>query len=93
MGIFSDSRKQTVESFSIPFGNDGQIHIMVMNVFGSSGKQAVSGIDEKATQMVDAMVNRLMTRAFTILDVDVYPDPSVKGATGAPCYKAVFKVK
>ena len=93
MGFFSDSRKQMINSFNIPFENDGLVHVMVMNVFGSSGKQAVSGIDEKATHMVDAMVYRLTSKSFTILDVDVYPDPSVKGATGAPCYKAVFKVK
>lgn len=91
--MFGESRKQTVGSFNIPFENDGLVHVMVMNVFGSSGKQAVSGVDEKATQMVGAMVYRLMSMSFTILDVDVYPDPSIKGATGAPCYKAVFKVK
>ena len=81
MGFFSDGRKQTVDSFDIPFERDGLVHIMVMNVFGST------------TEMVNAMVNRLMSHGFTIIDVDVYPDPSVKGATGAPCYKAIFNVK
>lgn len=93
MGFFNDSRKQTVNSFSIPFEKDDLVHVMVMNVFGSSGKQAVSGVDEKASHMVDAMAHRLMSLRFTIIDIDVYPDPSVKGATGAPCYKAIFKVK
>lgn len=93
MGFFSDSRKQAVDSFDIPFEKDDLLHVMVMNVFGSTTKQSVSGIDGKATEMVNAMVNRLMSHGFTIIDVDVYPDPSVKGATGAPCYKAVFEVK
>lgn len=91
--MFSSGRKQTVKSFSLPFDCDGNVHVLIMNIFGSSSKQSVSGVDSKATEMVDAMVERLTTIGFTLLDVDVYPDPSVKGATGAPCYKAVFKVR
>lgn len=91
--VFGNSRQQTVETFAIPFSKDGSVHVLMMNVFGSTGKQSVSGVDEKATLMVDAMVMRLTRLGFTLLDVDVYPDPSVKGVTGAPCYKAVFKVK
>lgn len=93
MGFFSDGRKQTVNDFTIPFISKGSVHVLVMNVFGSTTKQSVSGVDEKATEMVNAMVDKLEGSAFTILDLDVYPDPSVKGATGAPCYKAIFKVK
>lgn len=91
--VFGNGMQQTVETFAIPFSPDGHVHVMVMNVFGSTGKQSVSGVDKKATLMVDAMVTRLTRTGFTLLDVDVYPDPSVKGVTGAPCYKAVFKVK
>lgn len=91
--MLGNSRQQTVGSFVIPFDRDGSIHVMVMNVFGSSSKQAVSGVDSKATQMVDAMIVRLCSLGFTLLDVDVYPDPSTKGLTGASCYKAIFKVK
>lgn len=91
--MLGNSRQQTVGSFVIPFDRDGGIHVMVMNAFGSSSKQAVSGVDHKATQMVDAMIVRLQQLGFTLLDVDVYPDPSTKGLTGASCYKAIFKVK
>ena len=91
--MFSSGREQTVGSMTLPFEYDGNVHVMVMNVFGSSSKQAVTGIDEKATEIVDAMVKKLNMHGFTLLDVDVYPDPSTKGLTGASCYKAIFKVK
>lgn len=91
--MLGNSRKQTVGTFVIPFDRDGGIHVMVMNIFGSSSKQAVTGVDNKATQTVDAMIARLCSLGFTLLDVDVYPDPSTKGLTGASCYKAIFKVK
>lgn len=91
--MFRESRKQTVSDFTIPFMSNGSVRVLVMNVFGSTTKQSVSGIDEKASEMVNAMVDKLEGAAFTILDLDVYPDPSVKGVTGAPCYKVIFKVK
>lgn len=91
--MFGSSRQQTVERFSIPFNPDGCVHVLVMNVYGSSGVQSVTGVDEKASQMVNAMLGKLESIGFTILDVDVYPDPSKKGVTGAPCYNAVFKVR
>ena len=91
--MLGNSRQQTVDTFQIPFSKDGSVHVMVMNVFGSSSKQAVTGVDSKATQTVDAMIVRLCSLGFTLLDVDVYPDPSIKGLTGASCYKAIFKVK
>lgn len=93
MGIFSDSRKQMVDSMKLPFDNDGGVHVLVMNVYGSTGVQSTSGVDEKASHVVNAMITKLDSMWFTLLDVDVYPDPSKKGVTGAPCYNAVFKVK
>lgn len=93
MGIFRDSRKQMVDSMKLPFDNDGGVHVLVMNVYGSTGVQSASGVDEKASHVVNAMITKLDSMGLTLLDVDVYPDPSKKGVTGAPCYNAVFKVK
>ena len=91
--MFGNSRQATVERFNIPFSPDGCVHVLVMNVYGSAGVQSVTGVDEKASQMVNAMLGKLESIGFTILDVDVYPDPSKKGVVGAPCYNAVFKVR